>query len=105
VQLRGGYDERVCAERPEWRSRAGVEGHVRPFHDLRHTAITNDAASGNSPMAIVKRAGHSNFKTTQGYIDLAGEMFREEGRLFGGTGTRNGYKESNASPEMTTTEV
>jgi hypothetical protein len=24
------------------------------------------------------RAGHSDFKTTQAYIDLAGEMFREE---------------------------
>ena len=24
------------------------------------------------------RAGHSDFKTTQGYIDLAGETFREE---------------------------
>jgi hypothetical protein len=24
------------------------------------------------------RAGHSDFKTTQVYIDLAGEMFREE---------------------------
>ena len=35
------------------------------------------------------RAGHSDFKTTQGYIDLAGETFREEAelleeRLFGG---------------------
>jgi hypothetical protein len=34
------------------------------------------------------RAGHSDFKTTQGYIDLAGETFREEealleARLFG----------------------
>ncbi len=29
-------------------------------------------------MAIMKRAGHSDFKTTQGYIDLAGETFREE---------------------------
>lgn len=29
--------------------RVGIEGRVRPFHDLRHTAITNDAASGNSP--------------------------------------------------------
>ncbi len=34
------------------------------------------------------KAGHSDFKTTQGYIDLAGETFREEeelldARLFG----------------------
>ena len=33
------------------------------------------------------RAGHSDFKTTQGYIDLAGQTFRDEAaleeRLFG----------------------
>lgn len=67
---------------------AGITGHVRPFHDLRHTAITNDAAI-NPPIAVMKRAGHSNFKTTETYIDLAGEAFREEAvkleqRLFGG---------------------
>ena len=61
---------------------------MRPFHDGRHTAITQDAASGNAPLAIMTRAGHSNFKTTQLYIDLAGENFREEAerlgqRLFG----------------------
>jgi hypothetical protein len=27
------------------------------------------------------RAGHSDFKTTQGYIDLAGETFRAEAEL------------------------
>jgi hypothetical protein len=27
------------------------------------------------------RAGHSDFKTTQGYIDLAGETFRDEAEL------------------------
>jgi hypothetical protein len=27
------------------------------------------------------RAGHSDLKTTQGYIDLAGETFREEAEL------------------------
>jgi hypothetical protein len=50
----------------------------RPFHDGRDTAITNESASGNAPMAAMKRAGHSDFKTTQGYIALAGETFRSE---------------------------
>jgi hypothetical protein len=27
------------------------------------------------------RAGHSDFQTTQGYIDVAGETFREEAEL------------------------
>jgi hypothetical protein len=34
-----------------------------------------------SPAALMARAGHSDFKTTQGYIDLAGETFREEAEL------------------------
>jgi hypothetical protein len=43
------------------------------------------------------RAGHSDFKTTQGYIDLAGEKFREEAdrlerRLWGDSRTQNRYK-------------
>jgi hypothetical protein len=54
-----------------------------------HTSITNAAAAGVAPAALMARAGHSDFKTTQGYIDLAGETFREEAelleeRLFGG---------------------
>jgi hypothetical protein len=49
------------------------------------------------------RAGHSDFKTTQLYIDLAGERFREEAellerRLWGGTGTRNRYQPGSAEP-------
>jgi integrase len=69
-------------------AKAEVERPMRPFHDGRHSAITNDAASGNAPLAIMARAGHADFKTTQAYIDLAGETFREEAerlgrRLFG----------------------
>ena len=68
--------------------RAKITDYVRPFHDGRHTSITNAAAAGVAPAALMARAGHSDFKTTQGYIDLAGETFREEAdlldaRLFG----------------------
>ena len=68
--------------------RAKIDKPMRPFHDGRHTSITNAAAAGVSPAALMARAGHSDFKTTQGYIDLAGETFREEAdladeRLFG----------------------
>jgi integrase len=67
---------------------AKVARPMRPFHDGRHTSITNSAAAGISPAALMARAGHSDFATTQGYIDLAGERFREEAepldeRLFG----------------------
>jgi len=59
-------------------ARAGITDYVRPFHDVRHSSITNAAAAGTPPAALMARAGHSDFKTTQGYIDLAGETFREE---------------------------
>ena len=62
-------------------AKAGVEKTMRPFHDGRHTSITNSAAAGLSPAALMARAGHSDFKTTQGYIDLAGETFRAEAEL------------------------
>ena len=69
-------------------ARGGITDYVRPFHDGRHTSLTNAAAAGMSPAALMAKAGHSDFKTTQGYIDLAGETFREEeelleARLFG----------------------
>ena len=61
--------------------RAKVDDYLRPFHDGRHTSITNSAAAGISPAALMARAGHSDFATTQLYIDLAGETFREEAEL------------------------
>lgn len=74
---------------------------MRPFHDGRHTSITNSAAAGLSPAALMARAGHSDFKTTQGYIDLAGETFRAEAelleqRLFGA----DRYQNSVPTPEF-----
>lgn len=57
---------------------AGIEKKMRPFHDGRHTSITNGAAAGIPPTILMQRAGHSDFKTTQGYIDLAGTRFQQE---------------------------
>ena len=45
---------------------------MRPFHDLRHTAITNDAAAGSSPIAVMTKAGHTDMRTTKRYLHLAG---------------------------------
>ena len=59
-------------------AKAGIEGDVRPAHDLRHSSITNAAAAGTKPEALMSRAGHSSYSTTRLYIDLAGEQFREE---------------------------
>jgi integrase len=59
---------------------ADVEGanRIRAFHDLRHTAITNDAASGSSAIAVMSKAGHADMKTTKRYLHLAGVVFRNE---------------------------
>jgi integrase len=77
-------------------ARANVDRPMRPFHDGRHTSITNGAADGMSPAALMARAGHSDFATTQIYIDLAGETFRQEAerldeRLFGPVGQKSGH--------------
>jgi integrase/recombinase XerD len=57
---------------------AGVEGRIRTFHDMRHTALTNLAATGASPVAIMATAGHRSMSTTKGYLHLAGVVFRDE---------------------------
>jgi integrase len=62
-------------------AKARVVRSMRPFHDGRHTSITNSAAAGLSPAALMARAGHTDYKTTQGYIDLAGQTYREEAEL------------------------
>ena len=69
-------------------AKAEITDYVRPFHDGRHSAITNAAIAGNAPAAIQARAGHADFSTTQRYINLAGVVFREEAereeaRIFG----------------------
>lgn len=87
-------------------AKAAITDYVRPFHDGRHSSITNAAAAGTPPAALMARAGHSDFKTTQGYIDLAGETFREEAdrlerRLWGDSSTKNQYKLDKSSPQET----
>ena len=57
---------------------AGITDHVRPFHDLRHTSLTNGAAAGEGSIALMARAGHANMATTKRYLHLAGVVFRDE---------------------------
>jgi integrase len=73
------YSEKLFAEqfRAALKS-AGIEDYVRPFHDLRHTALTNEAAAGSSPIALMAKAGHSDMKTTRIYLHLAGTVFPDE---------------------------
>jgi integrase len=62
---------------------AKIERPMRPFHDGRHTSITNAAAAGIGAEALMARAGHSDYATTRRYIDLSGELFREEADRLG----------------------
>ena len=62
---------------------------MRPFHDLRHSSLTNEAAAGSNPIALMTKAGHSSMQTTGIYLHLAGQVFRDEPaaleeRLLGG---------------------
>jgi integrase len=57
---------------------AGITDYVRPFHDARHGALTNMAATSPSPIALMATAGHRNMATTNRYLHLAGVVFRAE---------------------------
>ena len=68
-------------------NRAGITKPFRAFHDLRHTALTHEAAAGN-PMAYVQmKAGHSQAQITERYIHAAQVLFpgaaaKGEARMF-----------------------
>jgi integrase len=65
---------------------AGITRRFRPWHDLRHTALTHEAAV--NPAAYVQmRAGHSNGSITERYVHAAQVAFpgaaqRGEARIF-----------------------
>jgi integrase len=68
--------------------RAKIEKRVQPWHCLRHTALTFDAAVGHANAYVQARAGHSQFTVTERYIHAAQVAFpgaadRSEERLFG----------------------
>lgn len=68
---------------------AGIPDYVRPFHDMRHTSLTNGAAAGELPLELMTRAGHRSISTTQQYLDLAGVTFPDKAtaladRMLGG---------------------
>jgi integrase len=64
-------------------AKAGITEYVRPFHDGRHSAITNAARAGRQEQALMTLAGHSDSRTTKLYTHLAGEMFRPEAERMG----------------------
>ena len=60
----------------------------RPWHDLRHTSLTHEAAAGNPQAYVQLKAGHSQGTITERYIHAAQVLFpgaarRGEERMFG----------------------
>lgn len=73
--------------------RAGIVKPFRPWHDLRHTAITHEAAAGNPQAYVQLRAGHSQGSVTERYIHAAqvrfpGAAAKGEARTFSEVGGR-----------------
>ena len=56
---------------------AGIDERIR-LHDLRHAALTNLAATGASPIAVMATAGHRSMQTTKQYVHLAGVVFHDD---------------------------
>jgi integrase len=70
---------------------AGITKPFRPWHDLRHTALTHEAAAGNPHAYVQAKAGHSQSTITDRYIHAAQVLFpgaaeKAEARMFGAAG-------------------
>jgi integrase len=68
--------------------KAGITKPFRPWHDLRHTALTHEAAVGNPQAYVQLKAGHSQGSITERYIHAAQVLFpgaaaKAEERMFG----------------------
>lgn len=66
---------------------AGVDEGFRPWHGLRHTALTETAAAGIPAMFVQAKAGHAQGSTTERYLHAARTSYPEaaelaEARLF-----------------------
>lgn len=75
-------------------TKAGIERPLRPWHDLRHTALTHDAAAGNPAVYVQARAGHAQATMTERYVHAAQVAFpgaaeRAEARVFAGLDARD----------------
>ena len=49
-------------------TKAGVPESFRPWHGMRHTALTETAAAGVPGMFVQAKAGHAHGSTTERYL-------------------------------------
>lgn len=69
-------------------ARAEIVKPFRVWHDMRHTALTHEAAAGNPAIYVQLKAGHSQGSITERYLHAAQVLFpgaaaKGEERLFG----------------------
>jgi integrase len=74
--------------------RAGIVTPFRPWRDLRHTALTHEAAAGNPQAYVQLKAGHSQGTITEKYIHAAQVLFpgaaeKAEARMLGTKSSTN----------------
>lgn len=62
----------------------------RPWHGLRHTALTETAAAGVPAMFVQARAGHAQGSTTERYLHPARTSYPDAAELCGGAALRRG---------------
>jgi len=79
-----------CYLRPALK-RSAITKPFRAWHDLRHTALTHEAAAGNPAVYVQMKAGHSQGSITERYVHAAQVLFpgaaaRGEERMFGASG-------------------
>jgi hypothetical protein len=55
-----------------------VAAGFRPCRDLRVTGATNELLAGASKETLMVKLGHTDFRTTQRYVNLAGVVFADE---------------------------
>jgi integrase len=69
-------------------ARAKIVKPFRVWHDMRHTALTHEAAAGNPAIYVQLKAGHSQGSITERYLHAAQVLFpgaaaKGEERMFG----------------------
>jgi integrase len=63
-----------CYLRPALK-KAGITKPFRAWHDLRHTALTHEAAAGNPALYVQMKAGHSQGSITERYLHASQVLF------------------------------
>jgi integrase len=62
-------------------ARTGVPAGFRPWHGLRHTALTETAAAGVPSMFVQAKAGHAHSSTTERYLHAAKTSYPDAAEL------------------------